>query len=185
MTGDNHPKLKVIQGGLQDETRIGSVRIIASPKHAPPFQPEAVVCEEDTYLVLSADITVTDPGKHIVRIMTDLINTSAEKPGTVVVKGKNPFMYLAIIHDFNLDPTWKEEWISEVLDNVFKQASDHEISTLALPMLGTVHGSLDGERFACLLKRSLEKLRDGHPSDLWLIVSEGASRDVIKMLEGL
>ncbi|MCK7466684.1 MAG: hypothetical protein MZU91_00090 [Desulfosudis oleivorans] len=45
--------------------------------------------------------------------MSDLIETQPRLPGTVLVQGTSPVRLLAIIHDFNEDPSWKEDWIKE------------------------------------------------------------------------
>ena len=93
------PKLKVIQGGLQSDTLWGTVRIVAAPQYAQPFSVDAIVAEEDTFMVLSAGKTVRMPSEHIISIMTEIIETLPVAPGSVIVKNGSPMRLLAIIHE--------------------------------------------------------------------------------------
>jgi hypothetical protein len=172
-------KLKVIKGGFTDETLLGSLRIVAAPTKAPPFDVDAFVFEEDTFLVLSADPQVRDPKIPLTRIMTRLIETKPAIPGTVLVKGRRPLRFLAIVHDLNQEPSWKEEWIMQALYRVFQGAESRRLHALALQMLGTVHGSLEKRRFASLLRTAIDGTPFHHLKRLWLIVPQGTAREVI------
>jgi hypothetical protein len=125
----------------------GSVDIVAAPKNRPPFPVDAVAFEEDTLLVLSSDPKVRDPHKHLMQVMTQVIETRAETPGSVLVKGKSPLRLIAIVHDLNQEPSWREEWIASALDGIFREAESRKIRSIALPFLGTLHGSLEKQRF--------------------------------------
>ncbi len=48
---------RLIRGGYP-EVSVGSIRVVAAPKSSSPFDVDAIVHEEDTFLVLSADIAV-------------------------------------------------------------------------------------------------------------------------------
>ncbi len=177
------PKLKVIQGGLRSETFWGSVRIVAAPPDAPPFSIDAIAAEEDTFLVLSAAKTVSAPSEHIIRIMTQIIETLPVAPGSVVVKNGPPVRLLAIVHDLDREPSWREDWISQALDMIFRETVTRNFHSVALPLLGTVHGSFDIRHFLNLLKDVLERIPPGGLKRLWLIVPQGASRRVIQMFK--
>jgi len=174
---------RLIQGGLQREMVLDGVRIVAAPEDRPPFTVEAVAAEEDTFLVLSADKTVREPTEHPLRIMTRLIEMRPEAPGSVLVKGRSPLKLLAIIHDLNQEPTWREAWVEKALHGIFLETESRKLRSVALPLLGSLHGSLDKERFAVLLRRALEKASLIYLKRLWLIVPTGAARDLIGMLE--
>jgi len=180
---DNRPKLKLIQGGLQCEMSFKSVRIVASPEYLPPFEVDAIAAEEDTFLIMSADTKIRETDEHIVRLMTKLIETEPEPVGSVLVRGKNPIKFLAIVHDVNQEPTWNEEWIISALEGIFREAERRNLPSIALPLLGTLHGSLEKERFVVLLKTTLERASINHLKRLWLIVPDGTSRDIIEMLK--
>lgn len=180
---DERPKLRVIHGGFPYEITVGSVDIVASPEDSPPFEIDAVASEEDTFLVLSADPTVRDPKEPLIRLMTRVIETQPEKPGSVVVKGKSPLRMLAIVHDLNKEPSWREEWIASALDGIFREAETRKLRSIALPFLGTLHGPLEKERFLALLKSSLQRISARHLKRLWLMVPAGTSSKTLHILE--
>jgi hypothetical protein len=142
-----------------------------------------VAFEEDTFLVLSADRRVRDPREPLVRLMTRVIETRPETPGTVLVKGKRPLRLLAIVHDLNQDPSWREEWIVSALDGIFQEAESRRLQSIALPFLGTLHGSLEKERFIELLRSALERMSPNHLKRLWLVVPAGTSSRILEILD--
>ena len=180
---DRRPMLKLIRGGRISEIRVGKLKVVAAPKDSPPFPVEAMVFEEDTFLVMSADPTPKDPKVPMVKIMTSLIETQPRVPGTVVLQGKSPLRMLAIVHDFNQDPSWKEEWIETVLVRVFQEAENLGLQSLALPPLGTVYGSLSKRRFTEFLVRALQGAGSSHLRFLWLVVPEGETPQAIEDLK--
>lgn len=180
---DKRPRLRLIRGGYPCEVSLGSLRIVAAPKHRPPFPVDAVAFEEDTFLVLSADPEVRIPNEPLLQVMTRVIETPPETPGSVLVKGNHPIHLLAIVHDLNLDPSWKEEWIMSALDGIFREAEGRRFQSIALPFLGTLHGSLDKERFVALLKRGLERLSAKHLKRLWLVVPTGTRSKILEIFE--
>lgn len=178
----DRPRLTLVRGGRISETRVGKMRVAAAPKDAPPFPVEAIVFEEDTFLVMSADPTPSDPKVPMVRIMTGLIETQPRVPGTLVIKGRSPLRMLAIIHDFNQDPSWKEEWIESALRKVFEATESMGLQSLALPLLGTVYGSLEKGRFIEFLVKALRGAGGNPLSFLWLVVPAGESSEAIRDL---
>ena len=153
-----------------------------SPKESPPFSVEAIAFEEDTFLVMSADPTVRDPKIPLIRIMTDLIETRPRVPGTVLVQGDSPVRLLAIIHDFNDDPSWKEEWIEKAFQGIFEVAERLRLRSLALPLIGTVYGSLEKKRSVQLLTQSLIQRPLNDLLFLWLVVPTGQTREITSLL---
>jgi hypothetical protein len=179
------PHLRLVRGGRLCETHLGKLRIVAASKDSPPFPVEAFVFEEDTFLVLSADPTPRDPKVPMARIMTRLIETQPRVPGTVVLQGQSPLRLLAIIHDFNQEPSWREDWIDTALGNVFQQIQRLGVRSLSLPLLGTVYGSLEKRRFIELLARALYRATPGRLRSLWLMVPEGEAHEDIETLKVL
>jgi len=180
---DNRAKLRLIHGSYPREISLGSISLVAAPKDTPPFQVDAVAFEEDTFLVLSADPKVREYHEPLMRVMTRVIETRPETPGSVLVKGKRPLRLLAIVHDFNQEPSWKEEWIAGALDGIFREAESRKLRSVALPFLGTAHGSFEKQRFVVLLRRALERISADHPKRLWLIVPAGTSHKILEVLE--
>ncbi len=54
-TEATRPPLRLIHGGRSNRTTQGVVHVVMAPREQPPFAVDAIVVEEDTYLVLSAD----------------------------------------------------------------------------------------------------------------------------------
>ena len=179
----SRPALRVLKGGLASELTWKGMRIAVAPKEAPPFPVEAIAFEEDTFLVMSADPTVRDPKIPLIRIMSDLIETRPRAPGTVLVQGPSPVRLLAIIHDFNEDPSWKEEWIEKAYQGLFETAERLRLRSLALPLMGTAHGSLSKDRSVQFLTESLIHRPLHDLLFLWLVVANGETREVFTLLK--
>jgi hypothetical protein len=162
---------------------IGSVDVVAAPDKRPPFNVDAVAVEEDTFLVMSAHRRVQDPKEPLIKIMTRVIETRPKAPGSVFVKGGSPLRFLAVVHDLNEEPTWREEWILGALEAIFREAERRELRAIALPFLGTLHGSLEKERFLVLLRSALEKISVNHLKRLWLVVPGKTSSKILEILQ--
>lgn len=181
-SNQDRPKLKLIPGGRRYEISVGKTKVVAAPKNTPPFPVEAMVFEEDTFLVMSADPTPSDVKVSMMRIMTGLIEARPRVPGTLVLQGRSPLRMLAIVHDFNQDPSWKEEWIEGALTKVFEESTSMGLQSLALPLLGTVYGSLEKRRFIELLVHTLREAGHKRLKTLWLVVPSGEASETIRTL---
>jgi hypothetical protein len=175
--------LQLIKGSYPYEITRASVRIVAAPKDRKPFPVDAVAFEEDTFLVLSADTTVREPKASLMRVMTKVIETHPKTPGSVLVRGRRPLRLLAIVHDLNQEPTWKEEWIRSALRGIFQEVEKRRLESLALPFIGTLHGRLEKERFVHMLREVIEGMEFKHFTHLWLVVPSKTKRAVLKALE--
>jgi hypothetical protein len=162
---------------------VGSVEIVAAPENRPPFKVDAVAVEEDTFLVMSADRRVQDPREPLIKIMTRVIETQPKAPGSVFVRQGSPLRFLAVVHDLNEEPTWREEWIIGALEAILKEAEGRGFSFIALPFLGTLHGSLDKARFLVLLRSVLERIPANHLKRIWLVVPRKTRFQILKNLE--
>ena len=160
--------------------RLGSVQIVAATKDKAPFQVDAVAAEEDTYLVLSTDAVVREVREPLMKVMTRVIETQPEAPGSVLVKGTGPLRLLAIVHDLDQDPTWKEEWIASALRGILREAESRKLESIALPFIGTKHGSLEKQRFLVLLRRALEEESRSYPKRLWLVIPDERSYKILE-----
>jgi hypothetical protein len=159
------------------------VRIVVAPEDSPPFPVNAAAFEEDTFLVLSAPPVIRESKENPLRLLAQAISTPPAEPGTVLVKGGTPIRLLAIVHDLNQEPSWKEEWIAKALHRVFKEAERRKMEAIALPLLGTQYGSLQIECFVRLLRLALGQSGLKHLKRLWLIAPPGSRREVLEMLE--
>jgi hypothetical protein len=128
---------------------------------------------------MSAQPVVRVPPEPLIKVMARLIETRPKETGTVLVKGNNPLRFLAIVHDLNEEPTWREEWIESALEAVFQEAENRKLESIALPILGTKHGSLEKKRFFALLRSVLDRTSFPHPKRIWLVIPPGTSLDIL------
>ncbi len=179
------PHLRVIEGGLTGCIRFGPLQIISTPESAPPFEVDAMVFEEDTFLIMSASRQVIEPREHPIRIMTEAINFKPVPVGQVLIRDEKPLRFLAIVHDLNHRPSWKEEWISGALREIFRLAEQRQLHRIALQPLGTIYGHLTIERFAVLLSTVLRSAGFDFLRQVWLQVPIGVNQTLIRKLESL
>lgn len=169
-SGDDRAAFRLLRGGR--EARLGGVRLVAAPCGRAPFPVDATVAEEDTHLLLSAGSRLRDPGESMPRLMLRALNQQAASPGTVVVRGRGPRLrLLAVVHDLERDPSWREEWVAGALAQVLEAAGRRRLRAVALPLLGTRHGRLAPERFFELLRGALACAPAGVPPRLWIVLS--------------
>ena len=155
------------------------IRVVEAPEKAPPFQVQATALEEDTSLVLSADTkTIRDPAEHPIRIMTALYNEPAREPGGVVVKGTGPWRFLAIVHDFDQQPSFREAWVLSALSEIFTQCKTRGVLAIKLAPLGVGHGGLEFSRFRELLNAVLENTVSGCLKRIWLVTADFVAQPV-------
>jgi hypothetical protein len=180
---NSRSKFKLIQAGRRSNISFGSVRITAAPEDRPPFPVEAVVFEEDTYLVLSADWKKIESEDHPVVILTEAFGMEPEKPGTAVVYQESPLRFLAVVHDLDQEPSWREEWVGKALENIFQEVERRGLRSIALPFLGTKHGSLEKRRFVSLLVDFLKKNSFPYPLRIWMVLAGDPEDEIIEWLE--
>jgi hypothetical protein len=182
---DRGKGLELIHGGYPRKIQIGSLTIVASLEKDPPFEVDAMAMEEDTFLVLSADRKVRDVSEPLIKIMTKVINTRPRRPGSVIVQKRTPLRLLAVIHDFNEEPSWREDWIKCALEGIFREAEMRKLRSIGIPFLGTLHGTMEKGRFLVLLRSSIESVFLHHVKQLWLVVPTGTSSELFGVFEGL
>ncbi len=179
----NGSNRKIIPGGGESRLAIGAVQIFVGPEKMSPYPVDAMVAEEDTFLVLSADPELSESNEAPIKVLTEALDTRPKTPGSVFVKEEHPLQFLAIIHDLDREPSWKEEWVVSALVGILREAENRKLRSIALPLLGTLHGSLEKGRFITLLRESLERKAPRHLERLWLVTPEGAATEVLKILK--
>ena len=160
---------------------VRSVRIIAAPEDMQPFPVDAIVFEEDTFLVLSAEPVLREPTDHPIKVLNDAWEAKPAEPGAVVVKATTPLRLLAIVHDLNQEPTWREEWVISALVGIFRQVENRKLRSLALPLIGTKYGSMDRTRCIVLLRAVLTGMRLQYLDRLWLVVPQETRKEVLRI----
>jgi len=157
---DNRLKIKRVRGSHHSKMSIGAVQIFVGPENMAPYPVEAWAAEEDTYLVLSADPEVAESKEDLKQVMAQVLTTSPAAPGSVMVKAGYPLRLLAIIHDLNQEPSWKEEWVASALDGIFQGLRAARFDLSPCHCLGLYMGLWRGN--ASLLSSRMP-WSEGHP----------------------
>lgn len=179
----NGPRLRVLQGGLEARTVRNGIRVEVAALDAPAPALDAVVVEDDTWAVLGADPQLNDPGIPLEQALKDAESFQPWTPGSLVVREGQPVELLAVVHDLDQHPTWREEWIASTLEAVFTVAAQRGLRTVAMPLLGTIHGRLAAERALTLLRNALDAQTGGWPRKLWLAVPRDTVRQALRALQ--
>ena len=143
---------------------------------------DAVALEEDTFLVLSADPTPRETHENPDSLVRQVSTFDAQPLGSVVVTGRDPLQFLAIVHDLSQEPTCREEWVGAALREIFREGANRQIRRLAMSMLGTVHRSLTPRRFVDLFEAALTESKVEHLERIWVVVPDGTRQDILESL---
>jgi hypothetical protein len=149
------------------ETTMGTITVIAEPPARPPFNPEWTILEEDTHRVLSAPPEISAERGSLRSALDAVRNDEALEVGTIAVRQRT---LLAIVHDLSAEPSCRPAWIASALERAIDELRRRKARTVALPLLGTSHGSIR-------LDDSLRLVRDALrlPSSLeraWIVVPD-------------
>jgi len=175
--------IKLIWDKSECTLESGHVTIQAAPKNYPPFPVQAIVEEQDTYLLLSEQATLSDPGKPAWYLANTMEREEKiYQPGSVIMKPQQPNRLLAIVHDIELDPTCKPEYVERAWKNIFELIAVEEFSSIAIPLLGTVHGKLDFNDAMQLLRKSLHQPLPEYLQQIWFILPTGTTCACLELL---
>lgn len=159
------------------------MRIIAAPaEHAPEFTIDAVVLEDDTYLVLGSEPLPRQTRESPRHLLDRASAAQPATPGTVVVRGGTPLRLHAVVHDLSLNPSWREAWIAAALAAVFQEVEFRRLRAVSLPPLGSLHGTLSLGSFARLLAAALQRQPPPHLDAVWLVTPAEKSSDELAAL---
>ncbi len=161
------------------------VRIVGlSPDATMVYVVDAVVVEDDTYLILGADPVpreTHDPPQELLKRARASIQPA---PGTLVVREGKPQRFHAIVHELDHEPSWRAEWVARALREALQEAERRELRRIAVPLLGGVHGSVAPDRFANLLTEALAGSTFEHLDEVWLTLPSEAAAAVAARLRG-
>ena len=149
------------------------VRVMIGPYNEPPFKVDAIVVEDDTYNVLSANPEFQASRTTIREAMAALDRAEPHPLGSVVVKPGRPLIFQAIVHDLSRDPSCSERSVRGALAEVFAEAERRALQAVALAPIGTRYRSLDEARFLDLFNETLAAARFRSVEQVWLVVPEG------------
>ncbi len=165
LVSDDYGRALVFQG----------LRIVAAPEDRPPFPVDAVAFEEDTNLLMRARTEIRAPEESFSTLLTDIAAFEPLEPGTVIAQGEAPLRLLAIIHDIEQKPTWRESWVKQAVTALLAEADEHAIEALCLPVLGSIHGAMTTGRFAAVFRQALEAQAPKKLLRIWVIVADDES----------
>jgi len=163
---------------------VGQLTLCVAPERLAPFIPDAEVVEEDTSLVLGDYHPFRPSDESATRLVKRMVEAPRVLPGQVLVRPGRPVRLLAVVHDLDREPTWREPWIYNALVAVLHEAAELRLNRVALPLLGTRHGRLTLERFLELLAEVLQEHVGPWPRQVWLVVPPGAEAECIGRLQG-
>ncbi|MGV8039059.1 MAG: hypothetical protein AB2L07_02950 [Thermoanaerobaculaceae bacterium] len=148
------------------------VEVLVVPEGVTPIALAAVVEEEDTYLVLSAEPRVRETAEPLGSALAAVRRAHPLPPGSVAMRRGKPMRLLAVVHDLARTPSWREAWIASALAGVLRITRRSQLHSLSLPILGAVHGRFDPERFVSLLRDALAAAEPSALERIWLRVPD-------------
>ena len=155
------------------------IRTIAVPFNTFDAQSwDALVREEDTYLVMSSDVgfeLVHDPPD---RLGKQAATVEPKALGAVHVKETAPPQLLAIVHDLDREPSWSESSIELALRNVLDLAAERHLGRIALPILAFRYG-MTVLRFVDLLNAAISERPTLYPNEIGVILPADVDADVL------
>jgi hypothetical protein len=176
------PKLYLAHDRRRCQCIVAGTPVVAAPAWAAPFDVGAEVKEEDTFLVLSAEPVLRAPSESLPHLLMRAASTLAKPPGSVVIQRGRPLRLLAVVHDLDCDPTWREEWVIAALDAILAIAVERRLESLALPVLAARHGKLRPRRFMALLATALRRATPEFPRRIWLELPAGTDCSLLDEL---
>ena len=152
--------------------QLGNITIYAAPKEHPPFSYKAIVEEQDTHLLLQQQTLLRDPGKPAWYLANKLDTDENYRLGDVVIRGQAPKRLLAIVHDVEQTPTCTIESVELAYQHLMICVKQQGFSSLALPLLGTVHGKIPIEESINLLSHATQQNPPACLLKIWLILPD-------------
>jgi hypothetical protein len=134
-----------------------------------PFRMDAVVVEEDTALILSAEPHLSLRSEHPIRLMTDMVAQRFADPGSIVVKKTASLCLCAIVHDFDQDPSFKDQWVTSAIDESFVKCQEYGIRHLTMQVLGATYGPRSLDWFLELLNQRLSRCSGMTPDKVLIL----------------
>lgn len=124
---------------------------------------DAVVEEQDTHLLLGKSPVISNVVTGVPQLLKKMQDQVPEIPGTVIVKKTKPKRFITIIYDVDNSTICCKEWLETALNNIFIQCWKYKVTTLAMPLLGTSYGRIDGSMMLNILEQSLLINRQEYP----------------------
>lgn len=172
-------KLSLISDEFGRGGRLGRVHVVVAPEDQPPFGVDALAVEEDTHLLLSSEGVVEEPKESYGELVAAVSERAPSTPGSVLVRKSKPLQFLAIVHDIDRDPTWREEWIASAINGIVEEAEWRRLCAIGVPLIGTRHGNIETRRVALWLGRCLSRTKFRYLERVWIIAPAGSETELM------
>jgi hypothetical protein len=116
------------------------VRVIDAT--APVGDVDAIVVEDDTRHVLSADPAWRPVRGSLRRALEQAVRSQPDPLGSVTAIAGEPLRLCAVVHDLEREPSCDPASVQAALHQLLALAGQRGLVRIALPLLGTVHGRL-------------------------------------------
>lgn len=175
----------MISHSLPFKTDIGAIEVAIAPIEYVPAEIEAIVEEQDTQLLMVVDGEIEYPEDDFDTLINQMSSGKSRAPGQVLIKHDKPIRLQAIIHDIYQEPSCKVEWIAFALQQLVEEINNHQIKTMAMPLLGTFQGKIAEEQSVELLCACLGTDQKSVLEKLWLIVPDPVCSRIKQHIETL
>jgi len=153
--------------------QLDRLELVIAPADAPPFEVAAQVEEQDVALLLGSDEGIHQPGdKPVWYLAHKLASQTLQQPGDLLLRQGRPLRLLAIVHDFDQDPSWNSAWVESALDKIAELIEERQLNSLALPLLATRHGRVELDECLALVSRALLQQPPTCLTRIWLVVED-------------
>ena len=105
--------------------------------------------------------------------------SEALRADLVLVKKAEPLQFLAIVHDIDREPTWREDWIASAINGVIEEAEWRRLESVAVPLIGTRHGNVEMRRVALWLGSCLSRTTFRYLKRIWVIAPTGSETELM------
>lgn len=163
-------KFKLLFGGKARYVSINGVKVSVAPNTLYPLPVDARVFEEDTHLILTVDPVMRYIPEHPIRMLNSLSRDRTRKPGTVINNGAS---WYAVIHDLDLEPTSRREWVESAYAEIFRLTEEGRVSRLGIPLLGSVHGNMKSAESLDLMLARIKTIRTRELKHIMILVPPG------------
>ena len=175
-------KFTLITGGAAGNIVINGVVLDIIADSTMPLPVDVRVFEDDTYLVLTVDPVMRYTNEHPIRLMTDILEAKPRRPGAVVTKDSS---WYAVVHDLDAEPTCRDEWIVSAYGESLRLAEKKGVNRLAIPLLGTVHGTFQPRESMDLLVEQVRSQSFSRLKRIVILAENGCVDELRKMLKEL
>lgn len=157
---DKSSPFKVLPGGRGSRDTFCGIPLILAPDDHSPLAVDALVCEEDRFLVLSSALRPDFPAEHPLRVINQAWNQAPLAVGSVHFRPGRPARFLAVVHDLDRTPSFRPIWLLAALAALREELRQRpEIRTLGLPLIGMRYGHLPASEALNLLRQAMSGSR--------------------------